>query len=254
MKRFVFTVDDNVRFFREIKEGRPHSLFDHPYLAVYRRLHERFDLKVQLNLFFEDGKGFSLSQMPSDYREEWEANADWLKLSFHAKKEFDCSYEFSDYGTAFRDCENVQREILRFASEKNLATTTTIHYCYASRDARRALCDHGVRGLLGLYGGTRVSYENPPEVCDLLRKGACAEAEGFLHAGIDLVLNRFETEEILSRLVPLCARDLVKVMIHEQYFYPDYPLYQADFEEKLASTFAFLCEKGFESAFFEDCF
>ena len=252
MKKFCFTVDDNIRFFKEIKEMRLKSLFDHPYLALYRRLHEQFGLKVQLNLFFEDGKGFSLAEMPSDYKAEWSENADWLRLSFHAKKEFDCSYEFADYETAYQDCENVQREILRFASEKNLATTTTIHFCYASKEARRALYDHGVRGLLGLYGGTRVSYENVPEVCDILRKGECAVAEGFLHAGIDLVLNQFSTEDILNRLARIAERDCVKVMIHEQYFYPDYSRYQADFEEKLARTFEFLLENGFVSAFFEE--
>ena len=28
-------------------------MFDHPYLAMYRRLHEKFGLKVQLNLFYD---------------------------------------------------------------------------------------------------------------------------------------------------------------------------------------------------------
>jgi hypothetical protein len=252
MKQFCFTVDDNIRFFREIAKLRPKSLFEHPYLAMYKRLNERFGLKVQLNLFFEDGKGFCLSDMPDAYRAEWAENSDWLKLSFHARKESDCTYEFSDYETAAEDCERVQSEILRFAAPENLATTTTIHYCYASKEARRALRDQGVRGLLGLYGGTRVSYENPPEACELLRKGECAVADGFLHAGIDIVLNQFSAEDILLRLARITERSLVKVMIHEQYFYPDYPRYQADFEEKLSSTFAFLCENGFASAFFEE--
>ncbi len=252
MKRFFFTVDDNIRFFKEIAKSGALSLFEHPYLAMFRRLHERFALKVQLNLFFEDGGGFCLSDMPDTYRAEWEENSDWLKLSFHAKKERDCSYEFSDYITASRDCAAVQGEILRFASEKNLARTTTVHYCYASKEARAALYDSGVRGLLGLYGGTRVSYENPPEVCERLRRGECAMVDGILHAGIDMVLNQFSTEEILDRLPALSERDFLKVMIHEQYFYPDYPRYQKDFEEKLSAVFAFLGAQGFESGFFEE--
>jgi hypothetical protein len=65
-------------------------------------------------------------------------------------------------------------------------------------------------------------------------------------------LNQFSAEDILLRLARNTERSLVKVMIHEQYFYPDYPRYQADFEEKLSSTFAFLCENGFASAFFEE--
>ena len=49
MKTFCFTVDDNIRCLREINEKNYDSIFDHPYLAVYKRLHERFGLKVQLN-------------------------------------------------------------------------------------------------------------------------------------------------------------------------------------------------------------
>ena len=256
MKRFVFTVDDNIRVFREIKESRPKSLFDHPYLAAYRRLHERLGLKVQLNLFFEDGKGFSLLEMPSDYKAEWEANADWLRLSFHAKKEFDCSYEFSDYETAFRDCENVQREILRFASEKNLATTTTIHFCMLTEDGLRAMEENGALGLLGLYGekgAERVSYSiRDREKGDLLREGKILEIGGMHHAGIDIVLNNFDAEGILAQLPALRARESVRVMIHEQFFYEDYERYQPDFEEKLYKTFAALCAEGRKSVFFEE--
>ena len=50
MKTFCFTVDDN--FLKELTEGNYNSIFDHPYLALYRRLHERYGLKVQLNLFY----------------------------------------------------------------------------------------------------------------------------------------------------------------------------------------------------------
>ena len=65
MKTFCFTVDDNIRVFRELTESRPACIFDHPYLAMYRRLHEKFGLKVQLNLFYREGD-FDLSQMKID--------------------------------------------------------------------------------------------------------------------------------------------------------------------------------------------
>lgn len=50
-KRFCFTVDDNIRVFKELTEVGGASVFDHPYLAAYRRLHEKHGLCVQLNLF-----------------------------------------------------------------------------------------------------------------------------------------------------------------------------------------------------------
>ena len=68
-----------------------------------------------------------------------------------------------------------------------------------------------------------------------------------------LVLNAHERDENLALLAPLSDREFVKVMIHEQYFYPDYERYQSDFEQKLSAVFSFLSEKGFRSAFFENC-
>ena len=73
-----------------------------------------------------------------------------------------------------------------------------------------------------------------------------------LPAGIDVILNLFTKEKILAELAILKDRHEVKVMIHEQYFYPDYFNYQPDFAEKLEATFAYLCENGFESTFYQN--
>ena len=53
MKTFCFTVDDNIRFLKDLTEQKYTSIFDHPYLAMYKRLHDAFGLKVQLNLFYQ---------------------------------------------------------------------------------------------------------------------------------------------------------------------------------------------------------
>lgn len=71
MKSFCFTVDDNIRFFKELMESGCKSLFDHPYLAMYRRLHQRFDLKVQLNLFYR-WEDFDLTAMTDAYQPDFE--------------------------------------------------------------------------------------------------------------------------------------------------------------------------------------
>ena len=55
---FCFTIDDNIRAFRESAERGGKSIFEHPYFAMLRRLHEAADLKVQLNMFYE-ADGFS---------------------------------------------------------------------------------------------------------------------------------------------------------------------------------------------------
>ena len=254
MKQFCFTVDDNIRFFKEITETLPKSIFDHPYLAVYKRLHEKYGIKIQLNLFFELGD-FNLTAMTDSYKSEWQKNSDWLKLSFHSKLENVNPYISSDYDEVYFDCQNVHREILRFAGESSLAKTTTVHYCQVTEDGIRALFDIGVRGLLGLYGrkdAPRISYQSTPRECELMREGGLAEGGGMTYGNIDIILNSHKKDAILTRLSELSDREFIKVMIHEQYFYPDYAHYQPEFEEKLDATFKCLKDNGYESIFFED--
>jgi hypothetical protein len=252
---FCFTVDDNIRAFRAIAESGAQSLFDHPYFAMLRRLHETFDLKVQLNMFYQWG-AFTLADMPDCYKAEFASASDWLKLSFHSKDETRRPYETSGYEEVFSDCAAVQREILRFAGEKSLAKTTTIHFCMLTEEGIRAMKENGVRGLLGLYGtmgAERVSYSIcDREKGDMLREGKILAVDGMHHAGIDIVLNNFDADGILSQLPGLKERESLRVMIHEQYFCEDYERYQPDFEEKLYRTFAALKAAGRESKFFEE--
>ena len=254
MNTYCFTVDDNIRFLMEIARNRPKSMFEHPYLAMYRRLHEAYGVKVQLNLFYRLGD-FDLSQMPDTYYGEWEENADWLKLSFHSDREIVDPYAFSDYEEVYEDCKKVNNEILRFASPAALAKTTTIHWCQTTEEGVRALTDHGVQGLLGLFGNAqnpKTSYSLAEDYAKELRKGKTLNINGVSFAAIALILNNHSEEGIIQKLNTIRDRDAIKVMIHEQYFYADYPGYQSDFEKKLSASFAFLQQNGYISKHFEE--
>ena len=253
MKAFCFTVDDNIRFLRELTLRPELGLFDHPYPAMYRRLHERYGLKVQLNLFYEM-PGFDLSMVTDRCRGEFEDNADWLKLSFHSRLENVRPYESSAYEEVFADCTAVHRQILRFAGPASLAETTTVHYCRTTPDGLRAMKDCGMKGLLGLFGTPqepRTSYSAPPAQAEQARRGEVTEFGGVKLAGIDLVINIAPHDALEPALAALVHRDQIRVMIHEQYFYPDYADYQENFEQKLDTCFRFLTEHGYGSRFFQ---
>lgn len=254
MKTFCFTIDDNIRFLKEITERKPKSIFEHPYAAMLKRLHEAFALKVQLNLFYRT-EGFDLSEMSDVYRAEWEENSDWLKLSFHSEYENVRPYEHSGYDEVYHDCKAVQDEILRFASPASLAKTTTVHYCLTAAEGLNALSDNGVRGLLGLYGSEaqpQISYGLDESISSKIRNGEISVRNNMAFAPIDIVMNLYSKEENLKRLSALADRESIWVMIHEQYFYEDYIAYQPDFEEKISAVFDLLAGSGYKSMFFEE--
>ena len=254
MKTFCFTVDDNIRFLKELEKEGAQSIFSHPYLAMYKRLHEAFGLKVQLNLF-NRMEGFVLSRMSERYSHEFEENSHWLKLSFHSELENVRPYEFSGYDEVFADAKKVNDQICRFASPSALGKTTTVHYCRTTPEGLEALKDNGYLGLLGLFGDSeepRSSYSLEEGIASRIRDGELVKKDGVTFASIDVILNRFSKEKILALLENLKGRSCIKVMIHEQYFYPDYKSYQPDFEEKLNATFSYLTSLGYKSSFFEE--
>ena len=254
MKCFCFTVDDNIRFLKELTQQPRDSIFDHPYLAMYQQFHEKFGLKVQLNLFYEMPE-FDLSMVTNRYYEQFQANADWLKMSFHSQWENERPYEFSDYEEVYRDCKAVNDQILRFAGPEVLGKTTTVHYCRTTEEGLRAMKDTGAEGLLGLFGtmeAPRTSYSVPQDYGDAIRAGQVIEYLGVKIASIDMVINDVTQQQLIPRLETLLEHQQIRVMIHEQYFYPDYPRYQENFESKLETVFVFLENHGYASRFFEE--
>ena len=199
-------------------------------------------------------ENFDLSQASDAYYEEWKENSDWLKLSFHSDLENVKPYESSGYDEVYEDCKRVNEQIKRFASDKVLANTTTIHYCLLTEGGLMAMEDNRVFGLLGLFGSNqdpRTSYGIAESEAEKIRNGEILKIGKISFASIDIVLNCFSISEILEKLMHMKQRDCIRVMIHEQYFYEDYSRYQPEFEEKLRSTFSFLCDSGYKSSFYE---
>ena len=220
MPTFTFTVDDNIRFLKELTERRYTSIFEHPYLAMYKRLHERFGLKVQLNLFYSMD-GFTLDRMTDRFKDQWQQNSHWLKLSFHSYLENELPYINSDYEEVHFHCTLVHDQILRFAGEASLATTTTIHYCAATEGGVRAMQDLGVKGLLGLFGTEEEpmrSYSLPADLCAKIRTGTICEKDGISFAPIDVVLNCFSKEENLQKVQNQHLINLLIQLLRRDYF------------------------------------
>ncbi len=255
--KFRFSVDDNIIFLKDIAYGSCNSIFENPYLSVYKRLHEKYGVKVQLNLFYQMD-GFNLSQMPDRYKDEWIANSDWLQLSFHSRSEQPSfPYKNAGYDQVYSDCRLVHDEIIRFAGMQSLNLNTTIHFCDTTKEGVRALYDAGIRGLAGIFG----TKENPRDCYGLIYEdySVLYDKAYYYDAGskmyffnINMVINKVAAGDIEKYLSPFIGRDYIEIMIHEQYFYRDYPWHQPDFEHKLETAISYLLNKGYESVFIDE--
>ncbi|MBR6650624.1 MAG: hypothetical protein IKL36_04350 [Clostridia bacterium] len=246
---YRFSVDDNIRFLQDLTEGEYSSVFEHPYLKMYKDLHEKYGTKIQLNLFYTMN-GFDLSMMTDKYKKEWQENSHWLRFSFHSRSDGPpFPYRDSDYDEVYRDCRDVHREVRRFAGEECLSYFITVHYCQASPEAIRALRDCGIRGIVGLF--------KEAECYGRKRDGASMTFEYDKELGMylfcnDIILNLYPLSMVEGLLSRDDHKDFTEVMIHEQYYYPDYFAHVPDFEKIVEAAIRYLTEKGRKSIWLEE--
>ena len=92
-KKASFFIDDAIWFLRDLTRQRPKSLFDNPFMAPLKECHDKYGLKLQINLFYRTDfyygmDEFTLKEVTDAYKSEWQANKDWLRLGFHSLQEF----------------------------------------------------------------------------------------------------------------------------------------------------------------------
>lgn len=268
MGGYRLSSDDNIIFLADINAHKEEytSIFDNPYLAVYKKAHDLYGAKVHLNLFYEfDGisrsyfsgnrEYFNLSMMTDKFREEFRANADWLKLSFHAKSEFPSEpYKHAEGSLIEAHAKQILAEIVRFAGPEVLSACTTVHFGEATEECVTVLREMGYKAMTGYFAptGAPVAYYAPKELIDYVyhRDFWKDRATDVLFGRIDLVLNsktHAANMETLKETVASPTRGgFVSIMIHEQYFYSDYKHYLSDFEQRVLEPCRYLAEQGYE--------
>lgn len=265
-RRYRVSTDDNILFLKDIAEhaGTYRSIFENPYLAFWRQMHDKYGAKIQHNIYYET-PGFNLSQMPDKFKSEWRQNASWMRLSFHARSnDPDRPYVHASPEKLLADFRLVASEIERFAGKEALSTFTTIHWGEATEAAVAGLRREGVRGLAGYF---RVSGDFPsvsyyldlPQVLHLMNRDYWRDTvNDVLFIRHDIVINTIPLAEIVPYLERIAAdphqSEVMELMIHEQYFYPAYRAYEPDFRERVERAIDFVHRRGYRPVFYEEGF
>ena len=263
--RYRFSIDDNSFFLRDIAKQNYKSLFDCFYLANLRDLNRKYGTRFVLNIYYTTEDGFVLPQFPDQYKSEWEDNADWLKLAFHAyANKPDRPYQYAETNELLNHWNLVKEQIIRFAGETSYSPPTVIHWAMLQPQVLKPLYDHGVRVLSGyfcrvatgwdidyLFDETRSAYL---EVHDALMDFE----SGIVFSKIDLVCNDVLVENIESTLSPLPAdpqrAEIMDIFTHEQYFWPFYHDYLPDHVLRLDTAIRWLTERGYKPVFYHEGF
>ncbi len=253
--KYRFSFDDNIWFLQDINNNanRYNSIFENPYLAILKKMHDTYGTKIHLNIYYKT-EGFNLSQMTDKYKREWQANADWIKLSFHALADKpDRPYLNASYDEVKRDCTLVDEQIKRFAGEELMGPVTTLHWGEATVEGCRALRDSGYNVLTSY---TMSYYFNEEQRNHINNRFIWRDNnEGIIFSKMAIVANSHKLEEIkpfLDNVKKTHEPRYIDLMIHEQYFYPHFRGYQPDFKEKIIASVKWAVDQGYEPSFLAD--
>lgn len=296
--KFIFVVDDAIVFLYELSKNpqKYPSLFDHHFLAPFKKANELYGAHVHLNLYYEFNEEsavdfaehkeyFNLTMMTDRYRKEWEENADWLTLSFHAHANYpDMPCKCLSVNFIADAMRKTHKEILRFAGTKSLARATTAHWGNGYVEHLRAFREGGYLIQLGSFRQINndeayLSYYGRDGLPAHLRgtgpdayNQASDAKEGspgrdvwkdnkedvcFCHT--DMVLNNnkgIPTENIESWMDEYMSHHpnsgIFVLMIHEEYYYSDYMNYIPDCGERVLKAIKHIYDKGYRGCSIEN--
>ena len=270
-RKYRVSLDDNIWFLQNVNEHKDvyPSIFCDPYLAMIKDIHDRFGSKFHINVYYRTDRhgGFDLSQMTDKFRNEFIANSDWIRMSFHADAdEPPRPYAHASYEKTFFEADRINREIIRFAGEETFSKTVcTVHCGDISIEGARALRDLGYRALLATYEYLHKSgldirtyldaeqcvylqrygfwYDKDTDICHFKYNG------GIQHSDPGDFAEIFSAQE--KDMPAYLFKDLC---LHEQYFYPEFRLYQNNYPKKLETACLWLKDNGYEPIFMDELF
>jgi len=263
--RYRFAVDDNSFFLRDIWQKQYGSLFDCFYLAMLRKLHEKYGAKFVLNIYYTTADEFDLTKFPDRYRGEWRDNADWLKLAFHAHANEPANpYLDAPPEQVIADFDKIGAQIRRFAGEATYSPTTIVHWGMVRPSAWKPLAERGVTVLSGYFEKRGdewgVNYRMDPVRSEYLsRHDALVDfPSGIVFSNIDMVVNSTPLERIVPELEKIAEdpnqAEIIDLLTHEQYFWPFFSHYLPDHARRVETAIRWVTERGYEPVFLHEGF
>jgi len=265
-KRYRFVIDDNSFFLRDITQKGYASLFDCFYLKMLKDLHARHGARFTLNIYYTTGDDWNLTQFPEAYRSEWEANAHWLRLAFHAyANEPSWPYRDAPVDKLLADLDLINAQIHRFAGPKTFSPVVVVHWGMTRPEAWKALCERGSRVLGGYFrksaeGEWQVNYRMDDVRSEWLSRHDLLKdfASGMVFSRVDMVVNNTPLDKIVPTLEEVVADprqgEIVDLLTHEQYFWPFYQAYLPDHAQRMDRAIGFLTGRGYKPVFLQDGF
>lgn len=165
--------DDVIQVFVDItmNQNKYASIFENNTLKFFKSLNEQYGVVISCYCYYTDDKDFLLSNATNKFKDEFEANSDWLKFGFHGYNN-NSNYEKLEGEKALSDYNLVISALLDIVGEKSIDRVPRLHMFKGNEAAINLLisADHGIKGLLSADDDRITYYFNQEESNDLRKQ------------------------------------------------------------------------------------
>ena len=155
------------------------SIFDNPFFAMLKKLHETYGAVISLYLFLNNSDG-GISAYPTSFSSEFAENADWLKFGIHQGAS---NYASTSAEAALSDYNNFTSNIVNIGGTVDIIDRCprlgnfagNLNSMLAMRDA-----NGGIVGLLSAYDDRDSYYLSSADSAYLFNHGKFCDSEHHL--------------------------------------------------------------------------
>lgn len=174
---YHFSIDDVFECLIEVTDKNI-PLFDHPMFSLLKDLHDKYGIRVGLNLFFQkeiNGKVRTLKEV-RDLKEEIISSGGWLYFGPHAL-DFDNSPFNQNKEEQIKTFDMIYDEIDRIAGKETYEKWVRLHFYSESYELATYFKERGVEALFSTDRPAG-SHRMPEEIKNNLIQNGCATYEG----------------------------------------------------------------------------
>ena len=210
-----FSVDDTWICIKDITDNQYASVFENSFLGALKNLHDTYGICVTLNTFntISTDSSYSISNVPTSYQEEFQANKSWLKFAFHAESDVENYNTSIGISTSYDTFVNA---IYNLTGDYDcIDRVTRLGYFGGTLENVLAIKnkEHGIIGLL-CADDTRISYYLTEEQNNIVqKKGKYIDAEHEIFMIKTITRN---LDDAVSEINGnLCYQKFVEIFMHE---------------------------------------
>lgn len=210
-----FSIDDVIGCFLWLTKNKCSTIFESRIFSFAKNLYDNYGIHTVCNCMYSNGVS-SLQEVSSDYVEEFQQNAHWLKFSFH------CFNHSSNYTNTKKEdfvyeYNLVMSELTRITGgAATLSTDVRLHCFTGNSEIMNYLAESGIKQIF-TADDNRISYDlSIAEEIHAKQDMYISPLNNLTYIATDIRLEKDETTEYLLNHIN-SSKKLLVIFTHEIY-------------------------------------